>query len=88
MKVKELIKKLMELDPDQDIILDEEQLKKKNNTGRSVYALDLFLEEEIPFRLSEIIGVSDEDLDRATKIVLKELCTDQGDNSICLIMTL
>lgn len=112
MKVKELIKKLMEMDPEADVYveaLDEPSANKVKQysieSGNIVYiadtteyldseirttlnsrssfrnktfALDLFVEEEVPFRLKEQLYVSDEDIEKVEEEILDKLCLGRG----------
>ena len=105
MTVKQLIKKLMKLDPDAQVCIESYRCQSANevkqfqtNQGALVYiadsteyienemsaikegsdketnALDLFLEEEIPFRMKEYIGVSDDDIEKIKDVILDGLC--------------
>ena len=105
MTVKQLIKKLMKLDPDAQVCIESYRCQSANevkqfqtNQGALVYiadsteyieneisaikegsdketnALDLFLEEEIPFRLKEYMNVSDEDIEKVKDDILDGLC--------------
>ncbi len=59
-----------------DYLDGEESLKEYESEGS--YTLDLFLEDEIPFRLKEIHGVSDEDAEEVKEEILDELCLMRG----------
>lgn len=48
------------------------------NPEEEVYTLDLFLEDEIPFRLRELLGVDDADVEKVEEEILDELCIGRG----------
>lgn len=111
MKVKELIRTLMDMDPEATVcveansdpvakvvkqyhtkggntvyIADEtdyideviELSDEPANMNRGTYALDLFLEEEVPFRLRELLWVDEDDIEKVEDEILDELCLARG----------
>ena len=105
MTVKQLIKKLMKLDPDAQVCMESYRCQSANEvkqfqtdqgvlvyiadsteyieenmpasiaeSDKETYALDLFLEQEIPFRLKEYVGVSDDDIEKIKDVIFDGLC--------------
>lgn len=113
MKVKDLIRKLIALDPEAEVFtealndnevkevkqyfyggenvvyladdteyLDSDSSLLENGEGlgqySSTYAIDLFIEEDVPFTLTELMGVSEKDAEKVKDEILDKLCFGRG----------
>lgn len=81
MKINEFIRILLKADPEEEVNVEAsllESVENKFQNHKFTYPLDLFIEEEIPFRLSDSIGLDETEIEQIKDKLLDKFCIGRG----------